>query len=356
MKARKGRPKCFVNPIRRARQAMACMLLIGNTLPAWPHGFAGNRIFPTTFEVDDPFVMDEASFLGSYLREAGTANVPDLIGTGVAIDYTARLPDTHLGLVLGGEYRNVIPDGERTTHGFGNMVVGLKYQFFTSNRHELIGSVGFDAAIGNLGDPSVGADSYSLLLPYIALGKGLGDLPESLPWLKPFAITGQFGGALPTDTRLSWSQMARAGLTQRSDGVIPSKLPWGFTIQYSLNYLQYHVRDVGLDKPFSQLIPVVEFAMESCLDGPCQGLTNGTVNPGLIWFGDYFQIGAALQLPINQSTGTDVGAMALFHLFIDDLLEIHEHDHNEHRDFAGGYVDEHQPDHDPLRLGALFGY
>jgi hypothetical protein len=331
------------------------LLLILSTFSAWPHGFAGNRIFPTTFEVDDPFVMDEATFMGSYLREAGTADVPDLIGTGLAIDYTAALPGTLLGVVLGGEYRSVIPDGERTTHGFGNMVVGLKYQFFTSNRHELIGSVGLDAAIGNLGDPSVGADSYSVLLPYIAAGKGLGDLPKSLPWIRPFTLTGQFGGAVPTTSRLSRPQMALAGLTRPEDSVIPSKLPWGFTIQYNLNYLQYHVRDVGLDKPLSQLIPVVEFAMESCLDGPCQGQTNGTFNPGLIWFGDYFQLGAAAQIPINQRTGSDVGAFAMLHLFIDDLLEP-EHDHNEHHDYEGGYVDEHHPDHDPLNLGALFGY
>jgi hypothetical protein len=51
---------------------------------------------------------------------------------------------------------------------------------------------------------------------------------------------------------------------------------------------------------------VVEFAMESCLDGPCQGQTNGTVNPGLIWFGDYIQMGLAAQVPVNHRTASNV--------------------------------------------------
>jgi hypothetical protein len=204
---------------------------IGSISPAWPHGFAGNRIFPTTFGVDDPFVMDEFSMLASHLREAGTANVTGLLGTGLSADYTARIPDTHLGLVIGGEYRNVIPDGGDAMHGFGNLVVGTKYQFFTSNRHETIASIGLDAAIGNTGDQSLGAEGFSVILPYLAIGKGMGDLPKSLPWLKPFAITSQFGGAVPTDNRIAWSDVPPSDLTSRSATGIPTKLPWGFTIQ-----------------------------------------------------------------------------------------------------------------------------
>jgi len=109
------------------------------------------------------------------------------------------------------------------------------------------------------------------------------------------------------------------------------KLIWGLTVQYSLQYLQNFVEDVGLTRPFNQMISVVAFAMESCLNGACAGQTNGTVNPGLIWFGDYFQVGLAAQIPVNSRTGAHVGVLALFHLFVDDLLENHDHEHEHDR-------------------------
>lgn len=94
--------------------------------------------------------------------------------------------------------------------------------------------------------------------------------------------------------------------------------------------------------------------MESCLDGPCQGQTNGTVNPGLIWFGDYIQMGLAAQVPVNQRTASNVGVLALFHLFVDDIIDPPDHDRNHHHDYEDGHVDDDHPDRDPLNLGALF--
>ncbi|HEX2238111.1 MAG TPA: hypothetical protein VHJ19_07125, partial [Gammaproteobacteria bacterium] len=45
-------------------------LLIASA-PVLAHGFAGKRFFPTTFAVEDPFVSDEFSMLGSHIREPG---------------------------------------------------------------------------------------------------------------------------------------------------------------------------------------------------------------------------------------------------------------------------------------------
>lgn len=63
----------------------------------------------------------------------------------------------------------------------------------------------------------------------------------------------------------------------------PTTLTWGFTVQYNLNYLQSHVRDVGMVAPFDRMVPLVEFALETCVSDDCDGDTTGTVNPGLIW-------------------------------------------------------------------------
>lgn len=300
------------------------------------HGYAGKRIFPTTFEVDDPFVMDEFSVLGSYLRESGTAEAPSLIGTGIAADYTARISGLW-GVTLGGEFRRVEPDGGDAYHGFGNALVGTKYQFFTDHEHEAIASVGVDAAIGSTGDTRIGADPFTTLFPTLFFGKGLGDLPDSAAFWRPLAVTGVFGGAFP----VSGSSSASASAAGARANAIPTKLNWGLTIQYSIPYLQSHVADLGWSAPFDFMIPVVELAAESCLSGACGGETNATVNPGLIWFGHYIQLGLAAQIPINRRTGSDIGVLALFHLFVDDLLEEHEHDH-EH---DGG-----RPDYSPIPI------
>lgn len=66
--------------------------------------------------------------------------------------------------------------------------------------------------------------------------------------------------------------------------------------------------------------------MESCLNAGCAGRTTGTVDPGLIWFGQYLQLGLAGRIPVDRRGGSHVGVMGLFHLFVDDLLGDHEHD------------------------------
>ena len=44
--------------------------------------------------------------------------------------------------------------------------------------------------VGGTGSKEVGADSFSTWTPGLFFGKGFGDLPETLPWLRPLAITG----------------------------------------------------------------------------------------------------------------------------------------------------------------------
>ena len=53
-------------------------------------------------------------------------------------------------------------------------------------------------------------------------------------------------------------------------------------IEYSLPYLQTHVRDVGLPSFFAKLIPLVELQWQTPLEGPDKR-TTGTVNPGVIF-------------------------------------------------------------------------
>src|SRR5262249_40072793 len=160
--------------------------------------------------------------------------------------------------------------------------------------HEILLSVGLDWAIGGVGSKDVGANSFSTLSPALFFGKGFGDLPESVNWLRPFALTGTFGADVPLKS---------------SEG---DTLHYGFTIQYSLLYLQSYVKDVGLSVPFNKLIPLVEFVFDTPLNG---GKTTGTINPGLTWVGKYFEIGAEAIIPINGESGRTVGVRALVDFF-----------------------------------------
>jgi hypothetical protein len=51
-----------------------------------------------------------------------------------------------------------------------------------------------------------------------------------------------------------------------------------------------------------------------------QFVITGTVNPGVIWVGSYYQVGIEAIIPINRSSGTVVGAIAQLHLYLDDIF------------------------------------
>ncbi len=289
-------------------------------LTAWPHGFAGKRFFPTTLSIDDPFVSDELSFVISHIKEPGAEEESPTLTTELSGELSKRITP-RLGLTVGGTFRHLNPDEGTTKNGFDNLALGGKYQFFTSDAHEALASIGLDVDLGGTGNRSVGAESFSTLSPTLFYGKGFGDLPDSLNFLKPFAITGILAANFPTRSQnVTTSLNEDTGELEREVERNPVTLSWGFTVQYSLQYLQSFVQDVGLGAPFNRMIPLVEFPLETCLNRGCAGRTTGTVNPGLIWFGRYVQLGAEATIPINSRTGKNVGVLGLLHFFIDDLF------------------------------------
>ncbi len=179
--------------------------------------------------------------------------------------------------------------GSNLHTGFDNLEVGAKYQFLVNAEHETILSLGVDAEIGGTGSQAIGADSFSTVVPGLFFGKGFGDLPDSLWILRPFALTGQIGVSFPTTSNDGEEQ-------------VPNNLEWGLALEYSLIYLQGYVKDVGLRPPFDRLIPVVEFPMETPLNRSGTP-TTGTINPGVIWSGKYFQIGVEAVIPDQSAHG-----------------------------------------------------
>jgi hypothetical protein len=44
------------------------------------------------------------------------------------------------------------------------------------------------------------------------------------------------------------------------------------------------------------------------------------VQPGFIWSGQYYQIGAEMILPINNLSGHGIGGLLQFHVYLDDIF------------------------------------
>ena len=146
-------------------------------------------------------------------------------------------------------------------------------------------------------------------------------MPESLKYLRPLAITGVIGPNFPTDTKTVTTKVDEVtGEIEREVEFNAIALSYGFSIQYDLQYLQSFVKDVGLPVPFNRMIVLVEFPFETCLNRGCDGDTTGFVNPGLIWFGRYIQLGGEVQIPINDRSGENVGVLTIVHFSIDDLF------------------------------------
>ncbi len=298
---------------------LSVVILAAGAGSASAHGFAGKRFFPATLAVDDPFVADELS-LPSFLhiKRPASGEEPATRETDISAELSKRLtPD--LALSVGGDLIHLDPDGEKSQTGFGNLDLGLKYQLFKSDPHEAILSIGLGWEVGGTGSKKVGAESFSVLSPTVFFGKGFGDLPDGLDFLKPLAVTGILGVAIPTRSstkKISVQDDEIEVETERN----PNILQWGFAIEYSLPYLQSFVKDVGLPAPFNRMIPLVELALETPLDRGQAGKTTGTVNPGVIWAGQFFEVGLEAVIPINARTGKNVGVRGVLHFFLDDLF------------------------------------
>jgi len=274
-------------------------------MPDWAdaHGFAGDRFFPATISTDDPFVADELSL--PTFQAIRVPGAPPTKTFDLSADIALKLTPS-IGIEVADGYMLQKSPGSRLRTGFDNVEVGGKYQFLLNAEHEMIVSVGANAEIGGTGRASIGADRFSTITPGLFFGKGLGDLPDSVWALRPFALTGQVGVSFPTRSSVEGTR-------------ISNDLRWGLAVEYSLIYLEEHVKDIGLCAPMRRLIPLVEFAMQTPLNR-ISGPTTGTVNPGVIWSGQYFQLGVEAIIPINTHTGNNVGVIAQLHFYLDDIL------------------------------------
>jgi hypothetical protein len=267
------------------------------------HGFAGDRFFPATILTDDPFVASEMSLPTITLNPTQSDGSRELdIGSDLSMLITPSWDFT-----IGSDWEHIRSPGLPTVTGFGGLTTGTQYQLFINAPHEAMALAALDVTWANTGNLAVGAPDFTTISPTVDFGKGFGDLPDSLPWLRPFALTGNLSFDFPTKTE--------------SMGMLnPNNFNYGFAIEYSLPYLQSEVKDIGLRPPFDRMIPLVEFALSSPLNRGYAGTTSGTVQPGVIWAGQYYQIGAEMIIPTNSLSGHGIGGVVQLHFYLDDLF------------------------------------
>jgi len=291
----------------------ASLLSLALSLPASAHCFVGNRFFPATVVIDDPCVADELSLptiAGFKNGDDPSADELDIAG-----EYSKTITP-NFGISFEEAWIHLHTPGEGTASGFDNLGTSFKYQFVRDPMRELAMSVSLDVDWGNTGASAVDAEPFTTFTPTLFFGKGLGFLKT--PLLRPFAITGQIGYAIPAK-----DSTAAVDETTGLIGLAPNphSIGWGGTLQYSMPYLKSSVRDFGLPGFINHLIPLVELDLSSEVsnfDG--EETTTGTVNPGVIYIADKFQLAAEAIIPINRASGDDVGVVGQVHFYLDDIF------------------------------------
>jgi hypothetical protein len=191
-------------------------------------------------------------------------------------------------------------------------------------------SAGVSVEWGRTGNASVGAEKFHTITPTLWFGKGMGDLPSSLGFARAFALTGQVGYSIP-----SWRRTVTITSIDFDTGEVdfdeerhPHFLQYGGSIQFSMPYLKANVVDLGLPDVFNRMVPLVEASFRTPVANNIQtpnvwdenNRTTGSVNPGIIYVADKFQIGAEAIIPINRASGKGVGWVAQLHFFLDDIF------------------------------------
>ena len=282
------------------------LVAIGIPVQASAHGFAGARFFPATLATDDPFVAEELSLpTYNWSRDSDRTETSEF-----SLDFAKRIT-RKFGMEFGAAHLREHPPGGPSVDGWDNLELGAKYQIAVDPMRETIFSIGADFDLGGTGSERLGAEGFSTITPAFFFGKGFGDLSDRMSWARGFAVTGSAGISIPTETRTS------DGAGGFEDN--PHVLQFGLALEYSLSYFQSQVRNIGLMPPFDRMIPLVELALEKPI-GHGGGPWTGSLNPGLIWAGQYVQLAAEAVIPLNGESGRGMGFRAQLHFFIDDLF------------------------------------
>jgi hypothetical protein len=306
--------------LRAGLSGLAILLVSSGQSAA--HEIVGNRFFPATLGIDDPGVNDELAFPTVAVFKNG--DDPSVRQRDISGEFSKRITEA-FAVSFAPTYTHLGPPGGLTgmgANGFQNLETTFKYRVFKNPEHEFVMSVGLSVEWGGTGSQSVGADPFNTYTPTVYFGKGFGDLPDTLSWIRPVAITGQVGYAIPGRRfTTTFGVDPVTGDPTADTEFHPQVLNWGGTLQYSMPYLKSAVIDLGLPDFINHLIPLVEASFQTPVANTFTSgtLTTGTIQPGFVWVGNTFQVAVEALIPINRQSGTNIGVIAQLHLFLDDI-------------------------------------
>jgi len=299
----------FRLPWRPRLCAFALLFTALSASNAFAHCFVGARFFPATLATDDPCVADEMSLPTVSWTKSG--DVPPAGQLDISAEVSKRITED-FGVSIGDTWSQIKQPGNPTRAGFGNLETTAQYQLLKNSDHELALLLGLIVDWGNTGATNSGiASTFGTLTPTFYFGKGFGDLPDQAGWLRAFAVTGQVGYQIPTTS-----------FDVIQGTFIPQVLVYGGSIQYSMPYLKSEIMDYELPDFINHLIPIVEARFQTPVSNNFGNnfVTTGTINPGVIWVGSYFQVGFEAQVPVNRASGSSVGFLGQLHLYLDDMF------------------------------------
>jgi hypothetical protein len=284
------------------RAAVGALAAMGAALwftPAYPHAVCGPRIFPATLGIDDPGVNDEFSPTFLYLP-SNSGGMQEFDGNfswskTIIPNVDITVSDTHTWLHPGG-------------YGWEPLNTEVQWGNFCWPEHELMATVSFGVDWGNT---ATGAQATPLTAyqPVIDVGKGFGDLPTSMNWLRSAAVTAELSETLPDHSFTNGNPNT-------------TNVNWGFTLQYSLPYYNANVGEISNDF-FKHLIPLTEFTFSRPISNFAPGVSNvttGTIQPGAVYITGTYQVAVEAVIPLNGASGHGVGVIASLDLYLDDIL------------------------------------
>jgi hypothetical protein len=294
--------------------AVSALLVLVASRAAQAHGIAGNRFFPGTLTIDDPAVADEA-IIPNFSQWNHPDGGGDIRDNRINYSFTRLLTPT-VGVVFDNSWiaRNW---GVAKRAGFDVTSVGIKWEVYRNNPHETLVSVNLLWGIGNSGAQGVDTKAPNLIKPGLFLGKGFGDVPDGLSWLRPFGVTGAVvlehpAGGISSNLGFDPVTGQLGPMLTRNVDI----LHWGFAVEFSTLYLTS--RFTGgppKEEPLNQFVPLVEFAFDSAPGRK----SVATMNPGVSYVAVAWQLAVEAIVPLNNVSGRDIGGRAQLLFFLDDL-------------------------------------
>src|SRR6202171_819746 len=264
------------------RKAIPGFLILLATCSEGSAAYVGDRYFPSTLATTVPTAAD---FYNPpyFVRLPDTATTPTTHEIDVPSTYS-RLVTRDLSVFFTETFRILDDANKGARTGFDNFVIGAQYQLYTNPEHQFIFTVGGTAAIGGTGSPGIAA-SFSTLTPTIYIGKGFGDLPDSVAWLRPLTISATAAVAVPTEsstlTSLGTINIPRTdtgaltsltplptGPTTLAETINPKILQLGLALEDSLVTNEYTGANRTGTRYAEGWVPLVEFTTATPLQRP----------------------------------------------------------------------------------------